>query len=267
MAADSLRIAVFSDVHGNLPALEAVLADIRREAPDVTVFAGDAVNGVPFLQACAQRIRALGIPAIRGNHEEGLAKYLAEPGHPRYQTESFPIQIRVGAELLAPAEREWLAGLPDRHVVEEVLVVHGTPRSHGENMPARGDLAEPLAGVEQRVVVCGHTHHSFVRQWQDRLVVNNGSVGLPLWSDHQAEYSLLTRRGGQWTAEIRRVPYPWQDALRALEGSEYSARLGPMARLQLLELKTGRAWMMPFFVFWAHKGGPFAEAIRLFLGE
>ena len=116
-----MRIAAISDVHGNLPALEAVLADIARCGADVTVNLGDIVSGPLWPAETAERLIALDLPTIRGNHERQLL------------TQSRERMSATDAHtdaLLAPAQRAWLLGLPvDRWLAPDVHCCHGTPAS------------------------------------------------------------------------------------------------------------------------------------------
>jgi putative phosphoesterase len=169
-----MRVAALFDVHGNLPALEAVLAE-AEESADLVVFGGDLVWG-PWPSECLRRAEAFGERAvfIHGNCER-LVLDGASPGH------------AWARERLSPAERSRIETWPmtatlDVDGLGPTLFCHATPRSDEENLtPESPDRAwaEAFAGFEHHVVVCGHTHLQFDRELGDIRVVNPGSVGAP----------------------------------------------------------------------------------------
>ena len=170
-----LKVAALYDVHGNLPALDAVLTELDDEAPDVVVFGGDLVWG-PWPSECLQRAEALGDRAVfvHGNCER-LVLDGASPGH------------AWASEQLSSAERARIETWPmtatlDVEGLGPTLFCHATPRSDEENLTPESpdrEWAEAFAGFEQGVVVCGHTHLQFDRELGGRRVVNPGSVGAP----------------------------------------------------------------------------------------
>jgi putative phosphoesterase len=176
------QVAVLSDVHGNIPALDAVLAEPDVAGADLVLFCGDLTWG-PEPQQTYERITALGDRAVcvRGNADRCAVEVSAGnrvPGNPRASW----ITAQHSAEAV-----DFLAGLPFSAVVElevlgPVLFCHGSPRSDQElvtpGTPA-GRLADLAAGVDARTLVTGHTHLQFDRTVAGRRSVNPGSVGLP----------------------------------------------------------------------------------------
>lgn len=231
-----MRIAAISDIHGNLPALEAVLADIATQSADVTVDLGDIVSGPLWPAETATRLMALGLPTIAGNHERQVLAERAGMG----------ASDAHAADRLLPAQRAWLGSLPKTlQLSGEVFCCHGTPERdvhyfletvspQGARRATPAEAAaragDTMRGVEHAVILCGHTHlPRLVRLPDGRLVVNPGSVGLPAYEDdhphpHVAEsgsphakYALLTRRPAGWQVEIRHVPYDHESAARQAE--------------------------------------------------
>jgi putative phosphoesterase len=159
------HVAALYDVHGNLPALEAALAELDEDA--LIVFGGDVAWG-PLPVETVDRIRSLDALAIRGNADRDLGDGW--------------IEQRLGPERL-----EWLTTLPEQLELEiedlgRVLFCHGSPRSDEEMLLRTASderLAMVLEGVEADVIVCGHTHMQFDRKLGAKRVVNAGSVGLP----------------------------------------------------------------------------------------
>jgi putative phosphoesterase len=219
------RVAVLADVHANAMALDAVLAELERDAPDALVFAGDLVGG-PEPDETLDRLMALErAHFVRGNadrivveaFDEGRGFDPAEPSPPR----------KAGAwnaERITRAQRDFLAGFAERVVLPveelgEVLFCHGSPRSDEEIMTSltpEPELLRMLAGIEQRVVVCGHTHVQFDRTVGSIRVLNAGSVG----TTYQG------RRGAYWLmlgpdAELRRTDYDYEVAAERIRAGDY----------------------------------------------
>jgi len=162
-----LKTAALYDVHGMAHALEAVLAEVERERFDAIVFGGDIVAG-PFPHETLERIRGLDdTHFIRGNADRSYAVTPAS-------------EWRAG--MLSDDEKAWLDALPFSLVLDGALYVHSTPRSDEEMVTERTSderLAEMLAGVEQELVVSGHTHMQLDRRVGGVRFVNAGSVGMP----------------------------------------------------------------------------------------
>jgi predicted phosphodiesterase len=241
-----MRVAAISDIHGNLPALEAVLADIARCGADVTVNLGDIVSGPLWPAETADRLMALALPTIRGNHERQLLTLPPE----RMGAADAHARARLSAQHLA-----WLAGLPDAlALAPDVLCCHGTPVSDldywletvvpgferggapGIRM-ASGAEARARLGTQRNTPaslrLCGHTHvpRAIELGGQDGLVLNPGSVGLQAFDDARphphvvengsphARWALAERRGGGWQLEFHAVAYDWEAAARQAEAN------------------------------------------------
>ena len=238
-----MRIAVLSDIHGNLPALEVVLADIAASAVDLTLNLGDIVSGPLWPAETAARLMALRLPTIRGNHERQL---LTLPPHRMGPSDAH------AAARLSVDQHGWLAGLPASCTpAHDVFCCHGTPASDlqyfletvtsagwcgpgepGVRAATPAEAGERADGVAQGLILCGHTHVPRVLRLADgRLVVNPGSVGLQAYDDTHprphlvengtphARYALLTRRPAGWQVELRALPYDWEAAARQAESN------------------------------------------------
>lgn len=204
-----MRVAVFSDVHGNAVALEAVLDDIAAQRPDHLICGGDLAFGGPDPERSVTRIRGLGIPCIRGNTDEWLTPDAADRE---------PISDWTRSRL-SEASRRYLASLPFDHRLGDLVVVHATPWSISAMVPKDADpalLRRVLAEARASAVVYGHIHQGWIGRVRDLgLIANCGSVGFPFDGDPRACYALLDQRTSGWTAELRRVAY---DVERAAAG-------------------------------------------------
>lgn len=190
-------MAAIYDIHGNIDALEAVLTAAETETVDRIVVGGDIAWG-PFPAEAVGRVRGLGerTAVIRGNADREVAARTDEDDG----LEEWVAEVNTWcADRLGDEEREFLASLPDSVVVPvggigDVLFCHGTPRSdEGIVTPITppDDAAAILSGVQQKIVVCGHTHSQFDRLAGDRRLVNAGSVGLPYEDAPGAYWAIL----------------------------------------------------------------------------
>lgn len=226
------RLAIFSDVHGNLPALDAVLEDILKSGVEAVYCLGDLVGYGPDPAGVIHRIRSLGIPTIRGNYDDGVGNRRGECGcyHATKQAaEDGAASYAFTDAALDDVDHEWLAALPDEFRLEinglRALLVHGSPRKINEYLltdrPDR-QLAR-LADEAQADVVCvGHVHipyHRVVEASEGRLVhyVSSGSVGKPKDGDPRACWIEL-RIGSERELEYQahRVEYDVESVARRM---------------------------------------------------
>ncbi len=218
-----MRIAVISDTHGNLQALDAVLADLDAVAPvDEVIMAGDFAFGGPFPAECIQRIRERGLRAIRGNTDEFIVEVATAGGRAAQQVEEdqrhVPAQIEIdrwAAKRLTGDQIDYLAALPLQITIsgldgESLAIVHATPWSThppvGPGAP-EVDARRMLDAAGSQALGYGHIHVQYQRRIDHRLLAAVGSVGLPFDGDQRAAYAVFTNTGTGWEVEFRRVPY------------------------------------------------------------
>lgn len=215
-----MRVAALYDIHGNVPALEAVLAEAEAEA-DAFLVGGDIV-GKERPGEVLELLRALdGVHWIRGNVE----RELIDPGPPR-EGGPPPGSMDELKAALAPKDVDFLFGLPGQVTLEvdglgETLFCHATPRNDYEIFTIYSPdekILEMLDGVPQPVVVCGHTHVQCDRRVGDYRVVNAGSVGMPYEPEPGAYWALLGP-----DVDLRRTSYEGAEPPLATreEASEY----------------------------------------------
>lgn len=214
-----MKLAVISDVHGNLLALDAVLEDVARQGVDQTVALGDFLSGPFDPKGVADRFIALGVPSVRGNHD-------------RFITDGREHDWVIDAlvrDMLEPQQQDWLASVPATAVIGgEVFLCHGTPRDDntlwldgvGEDGKlfhrSRESIEREAEGFDYPVLLCGHSHiPRTLRLGDGRLVVNPGSVGLPMaLGSTDARYAIVESRNGGWSVSLRAIPYDHQGAAR-----------------------------------------------------
>ncbi|MEO5807340.1 metallophosphoesterase family protein [Devosia sp.] len=223
-----MRVAVISDVHGNLPALEAVLADIGFQGVDATLCLGDHVSGPIDPVGCADRLMALDGPVIRGNHDRWLVQT---------SEKSLDPVDRFARMRLKAVHRDWLRDMPATAVYgKEIFLCHGTPQSDNQvwldnywqdrmtTLPAEETIMRHAEGIDYPVMLCGHTHIArSVRLRDGRLIINPGSVGLQLvHGSPDARYAIVEKRNGKWLTSIRVVEYDHHAAARQAEANGFA---------------------------------------------
>lgn len=218
-----MRLAFVSDIHGNLPALEAVAADIRRRGVDAVLCLGDNLSGPLLPRETAQWLMASDWTVLAGNHERQILQWTpqrggASDGHALSE--------------LGAAELDWLRTLqPRQHWAPDIFLCHGTPQRDDEHLletPAHGrlrlatpaEIAGRLAGERSALIACGHSHlPRALRTPAGQLLVNPGSVGLQAYVDDEPEryvvergtpdatYAIVERRDGAWHCSQHSLPY------------------------------------------------------------
>jgi len=255
-----MKLAVLSDIHGNLPALTAVADHIARWRPDQVIVNGDIVNRGPLPRECWQFIQKkqaqAGWLVTRGNHEE----YVAAHNQPGCTVNGLQFEInylsywtyqRLNGEvhkLPALPDSVTLAG-PDRSIVP---IYHASIRGSRDGIwpfTAEETVREQI-GRGTAVFVTGHIHQSFIRRVDGALVVNAGSAGQHCYGEFRATYARLTWRDSGWQAEIARIPYDMAQTNRDFHTSGYLAEAGAVARLIYHEWRLARPvlydWIRPY---------------------
>jgi len=203
-------LAVLYDIHGNVVALDEVLADARRAGADAYLLGGDFASWSPWPLETLERLRALpNTTWIRGNGE----RWLREPPLDRPDVAE---ELRA-ADSGVGTEEGWLYSLQAQKTLDGVLYVHGSPLSDVDSFPAeRSDEDERLlAGVRDTTVVFGHSHLQFRRPGPNGItLINPGSAGMPLDGDPRAAYAL---RGDDGEFQFRRVEYDVERVAQAWE--------------------------------------------------
>jgi putative phosphoesterase len=223
-----MRLAIFSDIHANLPALEAVLADAASRQFDRLYCLGDLVGYAPFPNEVTERIRLERIPTIMGNYDDGVGFERDDCGCAYREAD----EKRRGDQSLAWTKahvtadnKAFLRTLAHEIRFEadgrRVLLVHGSPRKINEYLFEDRPLASfqrLAASSNADIIVYGHTHKPYTKLVDDVWFVNVGSVGKPKDGDWRACYAILDTLGR--TAEFVRVEYDLPRVTRAIRASE-----------------------------------------------
>jgi putative phosphoesterase len=245
------KLAVLSDVHGNIQALTAVRAAIKKERPDAVIIAGDHAFQGPNPAEVVDALRdmeASGATIVQGNTDVVVADFDYAAAFP-WMTDGVPDAFRDAAEwahdALGDERVGWLRRLPaERRLVLEdtmVLACHASPGSQTQGFDAQLDpsvVLERVSRTDARLICCGHTHLPDVRDLGWKLIVNDGSAGYVFDGDPTASWALVEIDGSTVTADIRRTEF---DALtvsnaisaRGLPGDVYRAatvRTGKLVR-------------------------------------
>jgi predicted phosphodiesterase len=251
-----MKVAIFSDVQANLPAMEAAVEEILHWDPDLVVMDGDLVNRGPSSLACVELFDELrkgrGWLPVKGNHEAWILRCSQEP--PRTELEA---QMRRFADWTYHQIRERIAaieGWPDHlcfHGSQEnswVHVTHGTMAGNRFGISAsvpdeeiRGKLP-----VDVALFVTAHTHRPLHRELDGIPILNVGSVGSPFDGDPRGSYVRLEEKSGHWSWEILRFEYDRRRAERDFHDSGFIEEGGPLARILFEEWRQARL-LMPYW--------------------
>jgi predicted phosphodiesterase len=218
-----VRIAIVSDIHGNLTAFEAVLADLRQTSPDLILHGGDLADGGSSPVEIVDRVRDLGWPGVVGNTDEMLFRPESLTEFASQLPKLQPMFAAIGE--MAAATREalgeerlaWLRGLPRMQVHAPMALVHASPETPWRAPAPEASDAEleaVYAPLGQPVAVYAHIHRSYVRSLSELTVANTGSVSMSYDGDRRAAYLLLDGS----TPTIRRVEYDVEREIQVLAG-------------------------------------------------
>lgn len=232
-----MRIAVVSDIHGNLPALEAVVAHFKHGSIDTVINLGDNLSGPLLPLETAQYLMAQDWIHLAGNHDRQILAH---------GTEQCGDLDQLAYCQLTAKELAWLKTLsPTVDYGADILLCHGTPASdlayfletvepRGARMARRQEVDKRLGTTHANLVLCGHTHKPrAIRASSGQLVVNPGSIGLPAYKDETpyfhvietgspgAHYAILERVDGCWIASLISVPYDYEPMVKLASSRRY----------------------------------------------
>jgi predicted phosphodiesterase len=221
-----MRIAIVSDIHGNLSAFEAVLTDLRQTSPDLILHGGDLPHGGSSPAEIVDRIRALGWPGVMGNTDEmlfqpeSLQEFASRSPNLRPLWDAITEMAVATCEALGDERIAWLRDLPRVQIRGPMALVHASPestwRSPGHTA-SDAELESVYSPLGQPIAIYGHIHHSYIRSVAGMIVANTGSVSLSYDGDPRAAYLLLDDS----KPEIRRVEYDVDREIKAVFSSRF----------------------------------------------
>jgi putative phosphoesterase len=230
-----VRIAVFSDVHGNVRGLDACLDDLAQQGgADEIVAAGDLCLDGPRPLDVLKRLEKVGAHCVRGNTDRMIGEYEACIDDEE-EAEGVAWQREHIGEEWARRLRDLPFSLRFGEGADALLVVHANPQTDDAHLWPDADdatLERAFAGVEERTLAFGHLHLPYVRVWRDRTLVNVASAGLPKDGDPRACYAIFTRRPGGWEVKHRRVAFDVEKVVREIEKSGMPRRKRRIAVLR-----------------------------------
>lgn len=272
-----MRIAFLADIHSNLPALEAVQADLRLMTPDLVFLGGDQINRCPWPNEVMELIDDEGWPAIYGNHE----LIVQELGSPQ-RAPVFDDRRRF-ADLWwtwAHLKAQYMAEIQDLPSERQIVIDNAPPilMTHGlRGNPFEGftpDMSDEqirfkLGDISAPVVISAHTHRPLARAIGEQFVFNPGSVGMPYNGDPRAQYLLLELVGASWQPIFRQVDYDHSVVREAFDRLGLFQAYGPLGPLYWQTIATGDPWVSDFQV-WARDQAPIVRedlerAVELYL--
>jgi len=216
-----MKIAIFSDIHGNIRALDRVLEENDREKPDRVFCLGDLVGYGASPNQVIERLRERDIPTVMGNYDEGVGFDRADCGCAYTNQEDRELGDRSLAwtkTAVIPENKEYLRSLlPEvRENVKgwEVLLVHGSPRRINEYLFAdrpEQRVAPMLKKAGADIIVCGHTHLPYHKNIEGIHLINTGSVGKPKSGSPEADFVIINF-AEELEVSFRKVKYDWEAA-------------------------------------------------------
>lgn len=223
-----MRIAIFSDIHGNLEALKAVLEDIKSKNVDRIVCLGDLVGYGPFPNEVVDMVRSENILTIVGNYDTAVIsndiKYIQD--NPLNKDFALPWSVKE----VTDANKKYLNRLPENITVLEegkvIKFVHGSTRAVNEYLLEESDAAkEVMDELKEDILVCAHTHLPYIKKYEDKILINDGSVGKPKKGNPNSTYVILTIEDDDFKAEIMEVPYNYEETVKAMQERNFPKEL------------------------------------------
>jgi putative phosphoesterase len=246
-----MKLAVISDVHGNMPALHVVLEHIERWRPDKLIANGDLINRGPYSLQALQLLleRFPDALFLKGNHESFVLNCGTEQ-EPKsgaiYEMRRFShwTYAQVAPEIDRIAA--WDEGM-DLDDLEggSIHITHGTILGNRDGITPRTqdhELPEKI-GSDKDIFITSHTHWPFIRKFNGTTVINSGSVGTPFDRDYRSSYAQMSYSSGSWQAEIIRLDYDRYQTEQDYVQSGFMDAGGPITKLMLMELRHARGFI------------------------
>ncbi len=247
-------LALLSDIHGNLPALEAVVADVCARRPDAVYVLGDIVHGCVWSPEVMDLLLARGWPMLIGNHDDAVLQLGAPRMEARYADQQHYAGLWWTCARLTAAHLAHLEALPPELALTfpdapPLRLLHGLPGNFFVGFRPDSPAAwavQHLDSVSEPAVIGGHTHVAMVRPIGRWTVINSGSVGAPYDGDARAGYAWLEGHRGGWQAEIRRVSYDQAAVEAGYRASGLAAAACVLVEMFHRSVMSGLPWVSDF---------------------
>ncbi len=247
-------LALLSDLHANLPALEAVLTQIRRQRPDAVYVLGDMVNGCAWPAETLDLVLDQGWPMLLGNHDDAVLQLGTPRMEARYDDRRRYATLWWTRARLSAPHLALLAALPltcglTFPDAPPLRLIHGLPGNFFVGFrpdSPEGWAVRQLTGVTEPLVAGGHTHVPMVRTFGGWTVVNSGSVGASYDGDPRAAYVWLTGAARGWRAQICRVVYNWAAVDAGYRASGLAREANALGEMFHRSVQTGQPWVSDF---------------------
>lgn len=247
-----MRLAVIADIHGILPAMDAVLDEISKENVEGIIVAGDMVSG-PNSVEVINRLRQSNCWIIRGNQENYVLR-LASGDAPDWQyTSKQWSPVRWTYENMDRETLLFLQSLPEQLIIQlpekdAIHVVHGSPSNVSELIFPDKDISkldQALSEVDESVVIFGHSHEAWVMKRNGKLAVNPGSLSMSFFGEQCGTYAILSWENQRWNAETRKLFYDFKSLRKAYIETGLLEKGDVIARCCLISMETGINYLPP----------------------
>ena len=224
----ALKIAVISDIHGNIFALKNAMEDIEKRRVDLIINLGDFVGYGPYPNEVIDYIRNRKIISIKGNYDASVVdnkfSYIRN-------TEINKFSLPYAVSVLREENRNYLNNLPKTLVMEfkekSITFVHGSPRSINEYLKEDSiEVEEVMKEFNGDVLVCAHTHIPYLKKYGNKVIINEGSIGKPKIGRPNSTYVILNiEKGKDIQAEFIEIPYDYKGIVELMKKKEFPEKL------------------------------------------
>ncbi|MBF8983208.1 metallophosphoesterase family protein [Lutibacter sp. B2] len=233
-----MKIAIITDIHSNIFALEAVLKDIENKGIDMIYCLGDLVGYGPFPNEVIHLIKEKNISTIQGNYDQSVGEGLFACGCDYKDDKVMALGTKSlywSQENTTDENKKWLKELPKKIEFEvkgqKILLVHGSPRKNNEYLYENSKELEEIANIiDADIMVCGHTHKPFHKQVKGIHMINSGSVGKPKHGNPNATYMIIDVNIDDIKTKMVEVEYDYEKMAKAIEDSEIPSEFADKIR-------------------------------------
>ncbi len=257
-----MKLGIVADIHGNLPAFNAVLSALENEEIDCILVAGDLVGGAPFQNEIIEILKSLNAEIIKGNVDDFFLKVSKGITPPGWANNQWAFE-RWAYQNLDNMSLKFLKQLPEQKVIKfpgksEIRMVHGSPNYIGEFIDPDENpslLEEYLRLIKEEILIFGHTHHPWIQEINGKLGLNPGSVCFSRTGIFGAQYALMTWNDNKWIAEGRNVEYDLSQLKNAFKSSGLLENGSRLAEALLLSIETGQDYFRSLVTFIGYESG------------